>query len=44
MGSRLISAKKKARRRRHKKARDLQAPAPERGQHNGGRPPMTRVR
>jgi hypothetical protein len=39
MGSRLISAKKKARRRRHKKARDLQVPAPERDPHNGGRSP-----
>jgi len=39
MGSRLIRAKKKARRRRHKKARDLQVPTPERSQHNGGRSP-----
>lgn len=44
MGSRLISAKKKARRRRHKKARDLQVPAYERDQHSGGRAPVARVR
>jgi hypothetical protein len=44
MGARLINAKKKARRRRHKKTRDRQAPPPAQGEHNGVRNPVTRAR
>jgi hypothetical protein len=39
MGARLTSARKKARRRRHKKARGKQNAAPEQGHRNGARKP-----
>ena len=44
MGARLINAKRKARRRRHKKARDEQNPPPAQGEHNGVRAPLVRTR
>lgn len=44
MGARLTSARKKARRRRHKKSRALQNPPAEQGQPYGVRTPAGRAR
>ncbi len=40
MGARLINAKKKARRRRHKKSRDRAAVAPAQEEYNGAARPQ----
>lgn len=44
MGARLTNARKKARRRRHKKARDQRNPPPAQGEHNGVRAPILHAR